>query len=453
MVRRLSMAAIVVLGMLELLSAQGSPNVQLVGTFNQYSFVGYNDCWGYTAPDGKEYALLGVRSGTSIIEITDQGTLREVVFIPNPGGNSAWKDIKTYRNYAYVVNELEGGLQIINLAQLPVTATLAATYTGFPTSHNIYIDTARALLYAEGTSSQPVRILSLANPTSPVQVSFFGPPSQSIHDVYARGDRAYVSDGTGPLGTSYSIYNVSNPAAPTLLKQFFVPNGGYAHNAWLSDDGNYLMTTEETVGKTVKVWNISDLNAMQMQGEYLAASGLAHNTHIKGNYAYISHYKDGLRIIDISIPSNPIEAGYYNTYIGNISGIFHGAWGAYPFFHSGRVLISDMESGLTVVHFAGAVVTDVPGDESLPPGFTLQQNYPNPFNPSTTISFTLPKEEFVSLKVMNILGQEIAVLVEGLRPAGAQSVAFDARDLPSGVYLYRLAAGSFSAMKRMIVLK
>ena len=453
MVRRLSTAAIVVLGMLELLSAQGSSNVQLVGTFNQYSFVGYNDCWGYTAPDGKEYALLGVRSGTSIIEITDQGTLREVVFIPNPGGNSAWKDIKTYRNYAYVVNELEGGLQIINLSQLPVTATLAATYTGFPTSHNIYIDTARALLYAEGTSSQPVRVLSLENPTSPVQLSFFGPSSQSIHDIYARGDRAYVSDGTGPLGTSYSIYNVGNPAIPTLLKQFFVPNGGYAHNAWLSDDGNYLMTTEETVGKTVKIWNISDLNAVQMQGEYLGASGLAHNTHIKGNYAYISHYKDGLRIVDIANPTNPTEIGYYNTYIGNLSGNFHGAWGGYPFFKSGRVLISDMESGLTVVHFAGALVTDVPGDETLPLGFTLQQNFPNPFNPTTTIVFTLPREVFVSLKVMNILGQEVAVLVDGARPAGEHSVRFDARHLPSGVYLYRLTAGDASIMKRMIVLK
>src|SRR3972149_590490 len=128
MVRRLLSIAVIVLGMLKLLSAQGSSNVQLVGTFNQYFLVGYNDCWGYTAPDGKEYALLGVRSGTSIIEITDQGTLREVVFIPNPGGNSSWKDIKTYRNFAYVVNEREGGLQIIDLSQLPVTATLAATY-------------------------------------------------------------------------------------------------------------------------------------------------------------------------------------------------------------------------------------------------------------------------------------------------------------------------------------
>lgn len=453
MVRRLLLIAVIMLGMLKLLSAQGSSNVQLVGTFNQYSLIGYNDCWGYTAPDGKEYALLGVRSGTSIIEITDQGTLREVAFIPNPGGNSSWKDIKTYRNFAYVVNEFEGGLQIINLSQLPVTATLAATYTGFPTSHNIYIDTARALLYAEGTSSQPVRVLSLENPTSPVQLSFFGPPSQSIHDIYARGNRAYVSDGTGPLGTSYSVYNVSNPAMPVLLKQFFVPSGGYAHNAWLSDDGNYLMTTEETVGKTVKVWNVSDLDAVQMTGEYLAPLGLAHNTHIKGNYAYISHYKDGLRIVDISNPANPTETGHYNTYIGNLSGVFHGAWGAYPFFASGRVLISDMETGLTVVHFAGAVVADVQGDESLPLGFTLQQNFPNPFNPSTTISFALPKEEFVSLKVMNILGQEVAILVDGVRPAGTQSVRFDARHLPSGVYLYRLTAGDVSMMKRMILLK
>ena len=87
--------------------AQGSPNVQLLAQVDDYHSVGYNDCWGYTAPDGREYALLAVRNGTSIIDITDAPSVVEVTFIPS--SFSTWKDIKTYRHYAYVVTEASSG--------------------------------------------------------------------------------------------------------------------------------------------------------------------------------------------------------------------------------------------------------------------------------------------------------------------------------------------------------
>ncbi|MCB0291232.1 MAG: hypothetical protein KDH97_13320, partial [Calditrichaeota bacterium] len=79
--------------------AQGSANVPLLVNIDQYSAAGYSDCWGYTA-GGREYALLGVRSGTSIIDITDTDNPVEIAFIP--GSFSTWKDIKTYQHYAYV---------------------------------------------------------------------------------------------------------------------------------------------------------------------------------------------------------------------------------------------------------------------------------------------------------------------------------------------------------------
>ena len=107
---------------LSLLPAQNSPNVPLLVQVNQYPGVGYNDCWGYTAPDGREYALLGVRNGTSIIDITDTENVYEVTFIPS--ATSTWKDIKTYQHYAYTVTEAAGGLQIIDLSNLPASAEL-----------------------------------------------------------------------------------------------------------------------------------------------------------------------------------------------------------------------------------------------------------------------------------------------------------------------------------------
>jgi len=328
----------------------GSPNVQFLANLNSYSSVGYNDCWGYTAPDGREYALLGVANGTSIVDITDAPTLNEIAFIPS--NSSSWKDIKTYRNYAYAVNESGGGLQIIDLSNLPISATLAGTYSGFTTSHNIYIDTANAILYAEGASAQPVRAISLADPLNPVQLSTFG---IECHDIYARNNIAYVSEGSsGSIG----VYDLTTPGTPALVKRFPIPNPGYVHNAWLSDDGNYLMTTEETTNKTIKMWDISDINNPVIVSNYLAGPGfLAHNTHIKGRYAYISHYTDGLRIVDVSDPNNTFEEGYYDTWLGTPGG-FDGAWGAFPFFASGKVLISDISTGLYVVFFAGAVDAD-----------------------------------------------------------------------------------------------
>ncbi|UCH66289.1 MAG: T9SS type A sorting domain-containing protein, partial [Ignavibacterium sp.] len=88
-----------------------------------------------------------------------------------------------------------------------------------------------------------------------------------------------------------------------------------------------------------------------------------------------------------------------------------------------------------------------------PSSFHLSQNYPNPFNPGTTIDFALPRQEAVLLKVYNLLGELIQVLINRAMPTGIHSVIFNAANFPSGVYIYRLEAGSNSATKQMIILK
>ncbi len=98
-------------------------------------------------------------------------------------------------------------------------------------------------------------------------------------------------------------------------------------------------------------------------------------------------------------------------------------------------------------------VTSVEGEEEIPEAFALEQNYPNPFNPSTTIRFALDKAQRVRLTVYDLLGQEVRVLVDGVRPAARYDVAFDAADLASGTYLYVLRAESQVAVKTMSLLK
>jgi hypothetical protein len=85
--------------------------------------------------------------------------------------------------------------------------------------------------------------------------------------------------------------------------------------------------------------------------------------------------------------------------------------------------------------------------------YSLSQNYPNPFNPVTTIEFSIPKQEFVSLKVYNILGEEISTLVNSSMQTGKYSVYFDGSKLPSGMYFYKLTAGNYSSVKKMMLIK
>jgi hypothetical protein len=92
-------------------------------------------------------------------------------------------------------------------------------------------------------------------------------------------------------------------------------------------------------------------------------------------------------------------------------------------------------------------------DRPVPTAFDLGQNYPNPFNPSTLIEFALPRQSAVKLDVYNLLGQHVATLVDDVRPIGYYTVKFEAAGLASGVYIYRLQAGEYSNVRKLMVLK
>ncbi len=92
-------------------------------------------------------------------------------------------------------------------------------------------------------------------------------------------------------------------------------------------------------------------------------------------------------------------------------------------------------------------------DNVTPEVFSLKQNYPNPFNPLITIKYTLPKSEKIKIEVFNLLGQSIVTLLNKKMPAGLREIDFTAMDLPSGVYLYRIEAGKFREIKKMILLR
>ncbi len=118
-----------------------------------------------------------------------------------------------------------------------------------------------------------------------------------------------------------------------------------------------------------------------------------------------------------------------------------------------KVIYIDKIEG--VDRFSSDTITDVEndGNQSVPFEYKLVQNYPNPFNPTTTIKYSLRNPGTVSLRIFNILGQEVATLVNDFKKAGAYQVSFDASKLATGVYVYQLQAGSFIQFKKMLLLK
>lgn len=132
-------------------------------------------------------------------------------------------------------------------------------------------------------------------------------------------------------------------------------------------------------------------------------------------------------------------------------------WMATAEYRGGLYVVGGIDSVAQAVDIVEEIVpqgTSGTDDEIIPPeAFTLLQNYPNPFNPSTSISYTIPVYSKVTLKIFDLLGKEIEMLIDEEKAAGRYEVTWNAADLPSGVYFYRLQAGSFAETKKMILMK
>jgi hypothetical protein len=129
--------------------------------------------------------------------------------------------------------------------------------------------------------------------------------------------------------------------------------------------------------------------------------------------------------------------------IGTLKGIVYYSFNQYKFVPR------------TNADFQGVILTSVAEKtgNGVPAAYALSQNYPNPFNPSTIIRYALPAAGMTSMKVYNILGQEVATLVNEIQAAGSYSVRFNASALSSGVYFFRVQSGSFTAVKKMMLVK
>ena len=321
--------------------AQQSQNMSLLGQVKDYA-VDYNEVWGYVDEFGNEYALLGVSTGMSVINVSDPATAYETGFFPGPF--SIWRDMKSFGDYAYEVTEAGGGMRIFDLSD-PENPQFVTSYNGFQSAHNVYIDEANARAYPCGTDTGGTLILDISNPIAPVLLGSY--TDRYVHDLYVRDNIAYLSeinDGT------LSIIDFSDPSNSVLLGGPHSYQGAFTHNTWLTTDGDHVVTTDELVAGEMIVWDISALPVITRASSYHTpeTNAIIHNAIIQGDRAFISYYTEGVRVVDITDPSSPSEIGFYDTWPG-ASGGFDGDWGVYPFLPSGSILLSDITEGLLIV--------------------------------------------------------------------------------------------------------
>lgn len=306
--------------------------------------------------NGREYALVGVYNGFSIVDVSNPTTPVEVYF--ESGDNSVWRDPFYNNGFAYCVNETSGGLLIVDMSPLPTPGTAPAPanlpvsyYNGnqypWTKAHNISFDEQdRGYIYGSNYGVGGVIILDFSQSgTQPIELGVWD--QYYVHDGFVRGDTlwaACVYEGVA------AVVDISNPSAPQLLAQWHTPSN-FAHNIWPSDDNATVYTTDEVSSGFVAAYDVTDLsNVVELDrvNEPLSSFVIPHNAHFFNGYIVTSHYRDGLTVHDASDPSNLVLTGYYDTSPLEGEG-FNGAWGVWPYLPSGVILVTDIEEGLFII--------------------------------------------------------------------------------------------------------
>lgn len=351
------------------------------------------DVWGFVDLNtSREYALVGFDIGTAVFDVTDAENPREVGFVE--GRRSAWRDIKVYqlrdeardrwRAYAYVSTDgTTDGLFVIDLGGLPHSISRVPYPSDFSAAHNIYLtgtdygtgllsgpSTPRLVVAGSNIESGPYRSYGLSSAAAPGFETMPGVGRNDYsHDVAA----AVISDNrkdtqcVDPAAAwcellfdfnefTFDIWDITDGSAPVRLSRSNYPNVAYVHSGWIAEDGRYLFVHDELderdfgLATTLRIYDLANLSAPLLAGTWTGpTTAIDHNGFVRGNRYYMSNYSRGLTVLDITEPAGPVVAGHFDTFPGSDGIGFVGAWGTYPYFHSGNIAISDIDSGFYMV--------------------------------------------------------------------------------------------------------
>ena len=350
-----------------------------------------NDIWGWTDPEtDKEYALVGLKDGVAFVDVS---TPTDPVFLgklPEPNtannrnsrtsevqhGKSTWRDIKTYKNYALIVSDLNAahGMQIFDLTKLrdinsPQTFEQDAHYQGFGSAHNIVINEDTGHAFAVGissggtTCSGGLHIIDINEPLNPTFIGCFSEDNYT-HDAqcvtYYGTDTDYQDKAVcfNSNENTLTIVNLEDPENPEMISRTGYDNARYSHQGWLTEDHRFFLMNDELdedqFGHNAKtlIWDIEDLDNPLLIGSYYNNEpSIDHNLYTRDDMVFESNYWSGLRVLSSeNIQSGELrEIASFDTYPEGDGIHFGGTWSNYPYFSSGTIIVSDMNNGLFIL--------------------------------------------------------------------------------------------------------
>jgi choice-of-anchor B domain-containing protein len=347
-----------------------------------------NDVWGFTDLNtGREYVFMGLQNGVSILDITNPET-PELVAAPQ-GSGTTWRDITVYqfydetarrwRAYAYIsADNVTDRPIVLDLSGLPNSVERVTWASDVRAAHNIYLtnadytygvvepgNTPQLSFAGASLSGGNYRLYSLTDPRAPslLSVATFG-YAHEIQSFAVADDRKNTQcfNGVG-LGSckvlsdfnenTLDLWDISFPDNPQRLSSVPYANAAYVHSGWSTEDNRFLLVHDELdeqnfgLNTIVRVFDLADLRAPQLAGSWTGPNrAIDHNGAVRGNRYYISNYSEGLTVLDLTNPTTPQRVGFFDTFPASAQTGFVGAWGVYPFFASGTIAISDINSGL-----------------------------------------------------------------------------------------------------------
>jgi len=436
------------------LSAQGlgthdqfdSSGITLMGWIPNGEFSnweGADDCWGYTSPSGREYAIIGTTGAIGFAEITNPS--EPVIVASHSTTVSNWHDIKVYQDHAYSVSEGGGGIHIFNMSGIDlgmVRNVGRVTTGGSTTTHNIAIDSTSGYLYRLDGGFSGIRIYDLVNPGAP---NFIG--SWSVRGVH---DAQFITYDSGPFAgkeigflasdspgfDGLTIVDVTDKANILLLGSVEYPNQVVAHQGWLSDDMQTFYFSDEadesSFGFTTRthMFDVSDLTNPTYIGFFTNGNTASdHNLFANGDKIFEANFMSGIRVYDATIPTSPVEIAYFDTQLSSDVAKTEGLWGNYPFFPSGTFIGSDEVKGLFIWRLGGPKLT-----------YSFPNGLPDPVSPDgETVRVRIDEETLGDLVPGSVT---LHVVVAGVE------VATPMLDIGGGDFLASLPASNCGEILR-----
>jgi len=316
--------------------------------------------WKYGEVTGVgDLAVLGGFSNNTNVWIYDlTNKTQPALLAAIPINTPSW-DVQVHGRYLFIA--LSGRLEWYDIIE-PAQPKLVKRFEPNPpiNPHTFFV--AGNTLYVADLAFSPwsVRVFDITDKKNPRLLTSISDPLWNIHDMTVIRKRLYGAwiYGSGGL----LLAEVSRPAAPRELAKIRYPQAA-THNAWPTEDEKYILTTDEVAPtrNNLKIWDARTPGQLTQVNEYQVpnAASPIHNTYVRGRYAYMSHYCDGLRIVDIADPTQPREVAFYDFNSSVNCTSFNSNWGVHVF--SNLIYASDMNTGLYVLEFDNHVPANFTG--------------------------------------------------------------------------------------------